>query len=334
VYLPFVAWGYLAAMCIAAFILWEYGDVWWPATVLLFIGRWLLLVPVVMLAVVALVVRRSSLVPLVITASLVAGPIMGFRTGWRRLTSHPAGMHVRVMTLNGDGDELDLTRLHALFLLWRPDIVAIQECNEPAQEQFRKMSGWFYHSARAQCLVSRYPILDSAVMNRSALERVHGDKDNTIGGSGDVVRYTLLTPQGQVNVTNVHLETPRKGLEGLSGGSAGMLRLRENTQLRAIESDLARRWVNGGTAPTLVVGDFNTPIESQIFQNSWGDLTDAFSRAGWGLGMTKYNGWIRVRIDHVLTGPGWYADRAVVGPDVNSDHRPLMVDLTLVPPGR
>ena len=46
--------------------------------------------------------------------------------------------------------------------------------------------------------------------------------------------------------------------------------------------------------------------------------------------MTKYNGWIRARIDHVLTNDQWHVDRARVGPDAYSDHRPLLVDLTLL----
>jgi len=78
-----------------------------------------------------------------------------------------------------------------------------------------------------------------------------------------------------------------------------------------------------------VLGDFNTPVESAFFRESWGDLADAFSVAGTGFGMTKYNGWIRVRIDHVLTNDQWHVDRARVGADAFSDHRPLLVDLTL-----
>jgi endonuclease/exonuclease/phosphatase (EEP) superfamily protein YafD len=89
--------------------------------------------------------------------------------------------------------------------------------------------------------------------------------------------------------------------------------------------------VNKGHAPTLVAGDFNTPVESRIFQASWGDFTDAFSSAGFGLGFTKDNGWIKVRIDHVLTGPGWHVDHVATGRDFGSDHWPVIVDLTLAP---
>ena len=37
-----------------------------------------------------------------------------------------------------------------------------------------------------------------------------------------------------------------------------------------------------------------------------------------------------VRIDHVLTGDGWRCRRCWVGPDVGSDHLPLLADLSLI----
>ena len=59
----------------------------------------------------------------------------------------------------------------------------------------------------------------------------------------------------------------------------------------------------------------------------WGDLRDAYSVAGMGFGFTRYNGWIRARIDHVLTDRSWRVVDAVVEEDVGSDHRPLRVRL-------
>jgi endonuclease/exonuclease/phosphatase (EEP) superfamily protein YafD len=79
-----------------------------------------------------------------------------------------------------------------------------------------------------------------------------------------------------------------------------------------------------------VAGDFNTPVESRIFQDRWSGLDDAFSRVGAGFGATKYNGWIRVRIDHVLTDSSWRAVGVSCWENVGSDHRPLVADLVLV----
>jgi endonuclease/exonuclease/phosphatase (EEP) superfamily protein YafD len=45
--------------------------------------------------------------------------------------------------------------------------------------------------------------------------------------------------------------------------------------------------------------------------------------------MTKYNGWIRVRIDHVLTDASVAVLGAFVAGDEGSDHRPLVVDVAL-----
>ena len=51
--------------------------------------------------------------------------------------------------------------------------------------------------------------------------------------------------------------------------------------------------------------------------------------AGTGLGMTKHNGWIRARIDHVLASDEWHVERVQLGSERFSDHRALVVDLIL-----
>jgi endonuclease/exonuclease/phosphatase (EEP) superfamily protein YafD len=327
--LTVLSMGYLAAICMLALALWGLGDVWWPATVLLFTGRWLFLLPLAVLLPAVLAYRRALAVPLVLAGLVCVGPLMGGRTGWRRLLPHAAGPHVRILTFNANGGDVVAPRLGRLLAEWHPDFVALQECGPSLAEVVGRLPGWFHHRVRELCFLSRYPLLDSMVMDRRALEGLKQSAAD-IGGSGDVVRYTVQMPRGAVNVTNLHLETPRKGLESLITGTFSAAKLRSNTELRRVESDLAVKWVDAGTAPAIVAGDFNMPVESRIFQGAWGDFTDAFSRAGFGFGMTRLNGWIRVRIDHVLTGRGWYADGAQLGPDLGSDHLPLIVDFTLV----
>jgi len=329
--LAVASWVYLVTVCLIAAVMWGLGDRWWLATILLFIGRWIFLLPLVVLVPGAVIAARRALVPLAIAALVVLLPVMGARTGWRLLSAPPPGTPLRVVSFNVDGGALLVGHLERLFDEMAPDLLAIQECGSELASSLVELKGWQHHEAEGLCLLSQYPIRHASVMDRSALEALK--EVGGIGGSGAVVRYSIDTPGGPIELTNLHLETPRKGLERLD--SFDVTTLRANTELREIESDLARRWVNAGRAgsgvPFVIAGDFNTPVESRIFQRHWGDLTDVFSHAGTGLGMTRYNGWIRVRIDHVLVGPGWHADRCVVGEDdYGSDHHPVIADITLL----
>ena len=49
--------------------------------------------------------------------------------------------------------------------------------------------------------------------------------------------------------------------------------------------------------------------------------------AGLGWGYSHYTNRTLLRIDHILAGPGWTCRRCWVGPDVNSEHRPVIADL-------
>ena len=323
-----LAWGYLVATILVALTMWTLGDRWWPATILVFMGRWVLLLPLAALVPAALALRRRLLVPLAVGALVTVGPIMGARTGWRRLLAVPEGMPLRVVTFNVDGGQVMTTQLPLLLEAWHPDVVLFQECGQELAATTEQMVGWHAHHDGTLCMLSRFPIASAEPMDRAALEQVKQGGAG-IGGAGYVVRYTLTTPGGIIGVVNLHLETPRKGFEGLMAGDVERLEL--NTVLRDIESNRARRWVDGTRGPTIVAGDFNTPVESRIFQQHWGDFVDAFSEVGSGLGATKYNGWIRIRIDHVLADRAWWrVVQARVGDDLGSDHRPLVVDLVLV----
>ena len=318
---------YLAAVALIAAVMWGLGDRSVVGTVLLFMGRWVVLLPLVVLLPAALWLRRSSLFPLALAALIGVGPIMGLRTGWRRLLPTPAGTQLRVVTHNAGGGALLAQLLPSFLTRWQPQVAAFQECGEPLAAAVRLSAGWHQYVGRDLCLLSRYPIRDAQVMDRSALDRVKQSEAKEFGGAGYVVRFTLEGPRGPLRVANLHLETPRKGLEGLMEGD--LRRLRMNMEIRDVESHLARQWVDQGTGPLIVLGDFNTPVESRIFREHWGNLTNAFSTAGTGFGMTKYNGWIRARIDHVLTTDNWHVDRVQLGSETYSDHRPLIVDLTL-----
>jgi vancomycin resistance protein VanJ len=323
----FLAWGYLAAALLVAALLWGLGDRTSIGTVLLFMGRWVFLLPLPVLVPVVAWLRGRLLLPLAVGAVVVLGPVMGFRTGWRRLLPAPAGQQIRVVSFNAGGGRLAAQLLPSMLEQWQAQLVAFQECGDELAAAARLVQGWHVHVSRDLCFLSRYPIRSAAVMDRSSLDRIKQSEPDAPGGAGYVVRFLLEGPRGPIRAANLHLETPRKGLEGLMSGDRR--RMQNNTEIRRIEAKLAREWVAAGAGPLVVLGDFNTPVESAFFRESWGGLADAFSVAGTGFGMTKYNGWIRVRIDHVLVSDEWHVDRAQVGHETYSDHRPLIVDLTL-----
>jgi endonuclease/exonuclease/phosphatase (EEP) superfamily protein YafD len=296
------------------------GDRWWFATVVLFLGRWPWLLPGAPLAVVALASRNRRTIGLVAAGVLVGSFwVMGLSLGLGRFfgRSDPA-TRLRIITYNVDGDVM-AAGIPALVATWRPDLLAIQECGDEVADRLRILPG-YQKDLAGTCLISRYPIIKKDSLPRDAVDEA--------GGSAWVKRYRIAGPGGEFDLTNLHLDTPRKGFEALMRGDPGAVGIiRGKTFLREIESRLSRRWFDGGPGPRIVAGDFNMPSESVIFQDHWGDLNDAFERAGFGFGYTRMNGWIKVRIDHILTDDRWVVRSARVLPDYGSDHLGLMADV-------
>jgi endonuclease/exonuclease/phosphatase (EEP) superfamily protein YafD len=130
---------------------------------------------------------------------------------------------------------------------------------------------------------------------------------------------------------NVHLQTIRGGLEALGVQQWRALpQFAHNREEAASESRAARERTKGGTEPMIVAGDFNLPVESAIYRANWGDLRNAFSSCGRGLGHTKFTSLFGIRIDHVLTSNQWRcADARVLANSYGGDHAPLVVDLVI-----
>ena len=316
--------GYLALAIVSATVLWLLADRWWAATTLLFGPRWLLLLPAVALAVLAVRWDRPLLVPLVVTVLLVLGPVMGLRTGWRAwLTRADASRDVRIASLNAEGGRPLTMALTDMMLRWRTDVLAIQECGPSIAQAFQFLEEWHTDKTGSVCLVSRYPITSVDTLPREAFAAA--------GGAAVIVTYRLEADPVPFWLTNVHLETPRAGLEKIRSGdlAEGIPTLEGKSTIREIEQSRAARWTEEFPHPQIVVGDFNSPPESPIYRDAWSGWTNAFSVAGRGFGYTRMNGWIRARIDHILTDDSWKVVRAWIGPDVGSDHKPMLAEVRL-----
>ena len=297
------------------------ADAWWPATVLLFLGRWPWLLPAFPLFMAALILRqrRAALITLGTTVLALFG-VMEFSLGLGRFVgdSDP-DTRTRIITFNAEGDTPETIQIAPLVAAWDPDVLAVQECAERTRAQLSRMPGYMTDVGYT-CLVTKFPIVAIDSLRRTTFAKA--------GGVGYAKRYRLRAPWGEFDLTNVHLDTPRKAFETLMDGrddATGLIE--EKTAVRNLESRLARRLVDQGPGPRLVAGDFNMPTESSIFREHWSSLTDGFAHAGMGFGSSRLAGWIRLRIDHVLADDGWVVKSARLLPDYGSDHLPVMVEV-------
>jgi endonuclease/exonuclease/phosphatase (EEP) superfamily protein YafD len=320
-----VALLYLLALLVLLGLVYGPGEGLWPITVFLFGPRLLVALPLLVLALVAALVDRPLLGLLVLVGLGLAGPLFGFNVPWRGLVSggHDASAPaLRLITWNVGTAGLEARELEHLLTRERPDVVVLQECHAEVMDVAGE---WHRHFNGKMCLLSRFPVLEVAVRDRSDMW--------ARAGSGAILRYALETPAGRVDLTHVHLETPREGLEELLGsGLAGVETLRAKNRQREIEARLARAWAAASPGPLhLVAGDFNTPVESSLFREYWRGFRDCHSEAGWGFGFTKRTRRIGARIDHILAGPGWRCldTRVVAGMD--GDHAPLVALVAATP---
>jgi endonuclease/exonuclease/phosphatase family metal-dependent hydrolase len=293
------------------------ADRWWPATLVIFGPRWICALPLVLLVPAALGLRRRALVSLGIGALVVAWPVMGFCLPWERwLIDDMGGPRVRILTCNVENVDLNAHALRGIMDDAKPDIVAFQEWTDRHVDVLFGDSGWHVEGGSGLCLGSRFPI-----RKIESRQDEHGWRD--VG-----IHYELETPWGTLHFFNVHLSTPRDGLEAMLGRRwRGGAELEANTAMRASESEELSQWVSRSQGHVVIAGDFNMPSESLVYKQAWGRYRDAFDAAGLGLGHSKFTRWYGIRIDHIDYGSGWNCRRCWVGPEVGSDHHPVLADL-------
>ena len=313
-----VACVYIALVIALVVLLLGYADRWWLGSLLAFGPRWPLLLPLAL----ALFTRdRAVWIGLALTGLVVAGPFMGFSFGTDCGEPPATSSHVplKIITFN-TGAGRDASGVMELLAAESPDIAMLQECHPGHATP----PGYQLVQSSALCFVSRLPIARVDARTRADVWQR--------GGSGEITMVEITTKAGPLYVLNVHLETVRHGLEALMAHKLdGVGQMEGNIALRRWESELARAWAARAEGPLIIAGDFNIPTESAIYQTSWSGFGNAFDACGYGYGRTKETRWFGVRIDHVLYSGALACDAARLGPASGSDHRPLVVDVRLMP---
>jgi endonuclease/exonuclease/phosphatase (EEP) superfamily protein YafD len=323
------AWLYVLVLFGVWLLLRLGGDRWWFPTVLLFGARWVCGLPLAALVPAAVLLRRRLWRPLLAAGLLVFGPIMGCCLPWARLAAAKQPT-LRVLTCNVKGNCANNKALNELIRAVSPDIVALQGCWQEVRVEWP--AGWHACRQGGLLVASGYPLREVRFAFRNHPPRQWREVH--------LVSCLVAAPGRSFSFCTIHLESPHQGLAQLLDRRT-VLSPSKGSQLEAgianrwLESAAADQWVQGLAGPAeawLLAGDFNLPTDSAIYQKFWQKYTNAFSEAGWGFGYTE---WPRIRkvpfgirIDHILTGSGWRPLRCWVGPDIGSDHLPLIAELS------
>jgi endonuclease/exonuclease/phosphatase family metal-dependent hydrolase len=325
-----------AALCAAALALaFEFADetAWW-VELARYVPYPVYLLPALLAAGSSLLLGWRWRLAGAATLALVIGPVMGLALGM----GESGTGRLRVMTYNIK-DYLAMKHVGSLAgIMWEialhdPDIVVLQDAahagrvyrTDPKQGD-RMFGGRQVMTSGQFVIASRLPLSNC--------------RDGDVSFPGETHHYlrcTVVANGKEFELFNVHLLTPREGLNATRLERLGGIdEWQENLASRMFQARALARDVTAASRPVLLLGDLNAPEHSPVVrQLLTTGLRSAWATAGAGYGYTHGHS-LRPhisfsRIDHVLADANFgVADVQVGGKDA-SEHRPVVADLWLKP---
>jgi vancomycin resistance protein VanJ len=211
----------------------------------------------------------------------------------------------------------DLTAAVDLVQTYNPDVLLLQEADAATADRFRQ--AWEISSGETRYM-AQIPGVRQATISRYPLRETGRSYHQ-----GRVLKVQIDTPDGPVEVWNVHASQP-------------VVWEQHNRQMASLAAAIAR--VDG---PLIVGGDFNTTDQAEVYRLINRRLKNAHWEAGWGFGLSfpahqpVVRGiWVPVpvvRIDHIFFSDHFFAHTAQTIPQSGgSDHLPVITRLSLIQP--
>jgi vancomycin resistance protein VanJ len=234
--------------------------------------------------------------------------LMGLELPWPH-AADPNAATLRILSYNVDSARAGADRIVGEIDAHSPDIVLLQEVDDPGELERLLRSRYLTVSTSTQFLVaSRYPVTSSV------------DPD-ALSFAGELqaprfVRQLVETPLGRIALYNVHPVSPRDAFNTLWDHglrheiAAGRLFdsensrvVKENFGLRTLQVESFAAAAARETDPVVIAGDTNLPGLSRTFARNLSGYEDGFTKAGWGFGYTyprgKHTPWMR--LDRILS---------------------------------
>jgi vancomycin resistance protein VanJ len=312
-------------------------DQWWFSALNLYLPQVFWLIPGVILTAICLVMARRWIWAPLLCIAWIAGPIMGFC--WAQHGSHQASVAapIRIMTWNVKYGQHGTLALTYDIDKNRPDIILLQDAtgllDGPLGGYFQK---WNTYADGQFVIASRFPLSNVEVRSISLpWEEL------------TCLRCRIRVGATTITMYNVHLESPRQGLNAIRSARKDLWylpnaiqQLEGNVFTRLMQARILREFILREKGPVIVAGDLNSPDTSLVCASLRdAGLHDAFAEGGRGYGYTyghfllqRKFPWMRaswMRIDHIMMSSQLETQRSWTGTGEASDHRPVIADFIL-----
>lgn len=252
----------------------------------------------------------------VLWAGLVVGPTLLPADSGHPRDAFASPIRVLSMNVNlrnaPDGYSLEWLRSE------RPDVVAVIEMPHAWADAFAAMTDEYPYAyarpsdadAKGIGLYSRYPMVDVR-------------EETTCAECQPFVEATLEHPLGRIRVFAIHPLSPMTD---------------ERTQWRDTELATIAERCAASNVPTIVLGDFNETPYGGAFRDFLAVSGYSPSRSVEGFSPTWPSSYdhievpelLRIPIDHVVVSPHFATNSFHVGPQIGSDHLPIVAQLGLL----
>jgi len=222
----------------------------------------------------------------------------------------PAGSStLRAVLLNVNTRLGDAAKVSEFIRETNPDIIVLEETNSKWLSDLAWLRTSYPHSLAEPrddnfgiAIFSRLPFVESRVIN-------------ILGPGLPSILAVVKTEKGDLHILATHPLPP-------VSSEYSMWR---NEQLAQLP-----KYVNA-TQPTLLLGDLNLTPWSYHFRKLLQETGLRDSSQGYGVqpSWPNNNQFLRIPLDHVLHSPDIVVLRRTIGPDVKSDHFPVIVDFTI-----
>lgn len=296
---------------------------WWPSAptlvvfkyILLFAPRWLLFLVVLVLLFLWNYLSKAQryLLPLLFFISIKYLDLGVHINHDFQVDQHKT---VKIITANiGQGGQVSKIKL--LLKYYQPDVLLLQDANKIS---LKKLAADYMHS---EC------IGELCILSKHHFERTNQLTKAIFGGWGNsAVFYKVYLDKSIINIANVHLQSVHSLLVDIAKHNVDFSEVLQIEDNKRIETGILSSWIKYEPY-SLIVGDFNMPVEENIYQENFSMINNALSDVGVGFNYTIKTYGLRLRIDHILFSNHFGIVDAQVIESLGGDHLPVMATLII-----